>query len=208
MRIPKKDIINSALQAGAVTTIDRLLSVCHILHEVAALLSDQADTIAQSYGLKVGEVKHYGRLHSESFDRYHLMWRTFMREIGATQSQDDDLALYLPQIVRLFAIEAYVIDPETGRPYLDGPVIAPTAAQPRLHVLEGAESKLALPVCRYRADTLTPEQEKALGPQRKLTVMTHSRLTHLYEILAHEQGRTKREVINQALIDYVNNLEQ
>lgn len=56
----------------------------------------------------------------------------------------------------------------------------------------------------YRRATLTDEQRRALGPDMTVTFVTHTHISHMLTILAKEQGISKRDLINEIFINYIN----
>lgn len=199
---PQKKVIDAAIRSGALPAVDRLLSAAHLLTEIAAHLTEEADDRARSAGLMLGEVKHFQRQYQTVFDRYHRLWTDLARESGMRKARREDFDTYLPAICRMLGIAPLVTEPSTGRTV---PETAPEAAAPSapsFHAMD-VPDKPAATLTAYSRERLTEAQREALGEDAKVTFLSHANLSRFYTLLARDTGTPKRDLLNRAIIEYM-----
>jgi len=214
---PTKKQLTRATENGAFEQIDYLLSASNILSQIMTTLLMQADDIARENGLLLGEIKQASTRLDAAVNTYINLWRDLVRESGQAKLRMEDYLHYFPLIAHLLAIDPYVIDPNTGKPMAAG---TPSPTLPALGEQTAAETGKGLSAhtvrtilqtaqrggkYTYDSRKLTPDQIAALGEELKLTFQTHANLSQLFTIYAERDGRPKKDLLNEAMIEFVAN---
>lgn len=218
-QLTPQQILERAVKDGSIQRIDTLYSAAHILMQVANYLMEQTDdSLIASISSLLREARQAHNFAARAIDRYLDLWTDFARVSGMQAQRTDDFDTYVPIIARLLAIAPLVTDPTTGKPCSTTPPDGHTeeqdprgaAAKPEEKSAGGLTTRLldidgiiASERQPYRRAKLTAEQLRALGPETALTVKTHTHISRLLDIYAKEQGITKRDLINEILVDYI-----
>lgn len=228
---PSKKQLQRAAESGAIERIDIDISAAHILIEIARTLMEYADEEARSEELLLGEIKQASTRLEVAARSYTLLWRDLLRESGAAQLRLEDYLHYFPYICRLLSIDPYVVNPATGNLVSEDyekmqqgsgeqtqaatpqPAPATTTTDPsrlggglKAHAIRSILQKAKNGgVYEYNHATLTEEQRASLGEERKLTFQTHKNLDELFTLYAKRANRPKRDLLNEALVEYIAN---
>lgn len=209
MQLPKKQVIEAAARGGSIREADHMIGAGYILAEIAAYFIYQATITAREAGLGLGEIGRLQGVYDRVLDQYNKAWREFIIKVGQQDCVYHDIATVLPAIARMLGVDQYAIDPETGKRVSDLPdndsadaAVSATAISAQLDTTKPTKR------APYRRDNLSEGQWKALGKECSLTFKSHTALSHLFTCMAEEMGCTKRDLINDALISYLEAAEQ
>lgn len=206
MLLPNKKTIDRAIADGTLPKIDRILSAAHLLTCIADHYMQEADDLTRGCGFCLGEVKRAQTAYSQHMERYNALWTQLVKGSHMTHERTEDFDRFMPAFTRMLGLEQLITDTNTGRPVSESPT--PTADA---LAAEGKDGGSNFRVMRsddcqritYRAATLTEEQKKVLGHEVPLTTRTHSNIKHLIECYAQADHCTQRDIINEALVHYI-----